>query len=79
MKNLSGVGSGERRKGDHWIHTGSTLVSTSPQRMHGHERDATQLVLSGLIPIKVVQKPHATARVWCARRCAIEGSNRSSQ
>ena len=45
-----------------------------PKRKHGHERDATKLASSGSIPTKVAPKPHATAPVWCVRRCAMKGS-----
>ena len=39
----------------------------------------TQLASNGSIPTNVAPKPHVTVHVWCARRCAIKGSNRSSR
>ena len=54
-------------------------TSTPPKRRHGREQDATQLASSESIPTKEAPKPHVTVRVWCVRRCAIKGSNRSSR
>ena len=78
---------------DHWSHVRSLLLvkrkyricgtwrctSTPPKRNREHERDANQLASSGLVPTKAVPKPHVTARVWCVRKCARKGSNRSSR
>ena len=81
------VGSGGRPRGDHWTHMKPKLPvkrksgrcrSMPPKRKHGQELDSTQLASSGSIPTKVAPKSHGTARVWCARRCAIKWSSRSS-
>ena len=37
------------------------------------------LASSGSIPTKEAPKPHVTVPVWCVRRCAMKGSNRSSR
>ena len=54
-------------------------TSTPPNRRHGRAKDANQLASSGLIPTKEAPKPHVIVRVWCARRCAMKGSNRPSR
>ena len=80
----SGVGSGGRRQGRT---AGSTrgqnrkyricgtgrCTSMPPKRKHEHERDATQLASSGLIPTNAAPRPHVTDHVWCVQRCAIRG------
>ena len=80
-------------KEDHSIRTRSKLpikkknsicwtrrcMSTSPKRKHGHERDAPQLASNGSILTRISPNSHVAARVWCARKCAIKETNRSSR
>ena len=42
-------------------------------------RDATPLASSGSIPTRAAVRPHATAHVWHARKCATRESNQSSR